>query len=89
VNWISSTQLQSVLKILWDSLEPESEKILGNVELLHSINNSALPYQDINGNESLIVEDVPDFLIPRQKLCGKDKVPCYLCGQEGITLKDM
>jgi hypothetical protein len=40
---LPSTQLQSVLRFLWDLLEPESEKILGNVELLHSINNSALP----------------------------------------------
>jgi len=59
---VPSTQLQSVLRFLWDSLEPESEKILGN--------------------ESLIVEDVPDFLIPRQKLSGKDKVPYLLCGQK-------
>ena len=86
---VSATELQFVLKFLWDSLEPESEKILGNVELLHSINNSALPYHDINGNESLMVEDVPNVLTLRQKLSGKDKVPCLLCGQKEISLKDM
>jgi len=59
------------------------------VELLHSINNPALPYHNIDGNESLIIEDVPDSLIPRQKLSGKDKVPCLLCGQKEITVKDM
>jgi hypothetical protein len=48
-----------------------------------------MPYCDINGNESLIVEDVPDFLIAKKKLSGKDKVPCLLCGQEEIALKDM
>ena len=37
------------------TLDPESEKILGNVELLPSINNPAdLPYKDIKGDESLI-----------------------------------
>jgi len=47
---IPSQQLQLVLDDLWDSLEPESEKILGNVGLLPSINNPAtLPYHDIDG----------------------------------------
>jgi hypothetical protein len=41
------------------TLDPESEKILGNVELLPSINNPAdLPYQDIKGDESLIFQTV-------------------------------
>ena len=54
--------------------------------LLNSINNSYLPYCDINGNESLIVEDVPDFI---KNLSGKDQVPCLLCEQEEIALKGM
>ena len=72
-----------------DSLEPESETILGNVELLHSINNSALPYHDINRNKSLLVQDIPYVFTLRQKLSGKDKVPCLLCGQAEMVLKDM
>jgi hypothetical protein len=37
-----------------------------------------------------MVEDVPDFLISKQKLCGKDKIACLLCGQKKKkTLKDM
>ena len=40
-------------------------------------------------NESLIVQDVPDVLTLRQKLSGKGKVPCLLCGQAEIVLKDM
>ena len=87
--WQVPSTLQSVLRFLWDSLKPESEKILGNVELLHSINNPALPCHNIDGNESLIVEDILDFLIPREKLSGKDKVPCLLCRQKEITLKVM
>ena len=35
---LQSQQLQLVLDALWDSLEPESEKILGNVGLLPSVN---------------------------------------------------
>ena len=47
---IPSTQLQFVFKSLWDALEPESEKILGNVESLYSVNNSLdFPNHDING----------------------------------------
>ena len=41
------------LGVLWDTLEPDSENILGNVELLPYISNpAALPYCDINGDES-------------------------------------
>ena len=76
-------------QLLLIALEPESEKILGNVELLQSINNSMLLYHDINANESLTVRDVPDSLISRKKLSGKDKVHCFLCGQEEIALKHM
>jgi hypothetical protein len=54
------------------------KKSLGNVKLLHSINNPALPYHNIDGNESLIVEDIPDFLIPREKLSEKGNFPCLL-----------
>jgi len=77
------------LDALWDSLEPESEKILGNVALPPSITNpAALPYCDINGNESLLVKDVPGCLLPQQKHSGKDILPCSLCGELTI-LKDM
>jgi hypothetical protein len=86
---IPSQQLQLVLNNLWDSLEPESEKILGNVALLPLIiNSTALPYRDINGDESLQVKYIPDCLIPQQKHSGKDILPCFLCG-EFIALKEM
>ena len=79
---IPSQQLQLVLNALWESLEPESEKILGNVTMLPSINNSAtLPYCDINGHESLLVKDIPDCLLPKQKHNGKYIFPCFLCGE--------
>ena len=43
----------------------------------------------MNGNKSLVVENLPDHLVPKQKLAGKDKLPCFLCGQENVALKDM
>jgi hypothetical protein len=86
---IPSEQLELALDALWDSLEPESEKILGNVALLPSITNpAALPYRDIDGNESLLVKNVPGCLLPQQKHSGKDILPCSLCGELTI-LKDM
>ena len=86
---IPSEQLHLTLDILWDSLEPESEKILGNVALLPSITNpAALPYCDIDENESLLVKDIPGFLLPQKKYSGKDVLPCLLCG-ELTVLKDI
>ena len=82
---IPSEQLELALDALWDSLEPESEKILGNVALLPSITNpAALPYCDIDGYESLLVKDVPGCLLPQQKHSGKDILPCFLCGESMI-----
>jgi hypothetical protein len=49
---------------------------------------AALLYCDIDGNESLLVKDVPGCLIPQQKHSGKDILPCSLCGKLTI-LKDM
>jgi len=36
---LESTNLHAVLNSLWESLEPDTEKIIGNVELLPIINN--------------------------------------------------
>ena len=83
---IPSVQLQLAFDILWDSLEPESEKILGNVALLPSITNPA--YCDIDESESLLVKDISGFLLPQQKYSGKDILHCLLCG-ELTVLKDM
>jgi hypothetical protein len=78
-----------VLDDLWDSLEPESEKIVGNVELLPSISNpAALPYHEINGDESLLIKDIPNCLLPQQKYSGKDMLPCFIRG-EVMALKEM
>ena len=86
---LASIDLHAVLDSLWESLEPETEKIIGNVELLPTINNSdSLPYHDHGNNDTLFVENLPDCLIPKQKLAGKDKVSCFLCKEE-MTLNKM
>ena len=48
-----------------------------------TINNSdSLPYHDHNNNDTLFVENLPECLIPQQKLTSKDKISCFLCGEE-------
>jgi len=62
---LASTDLHAVLNSLWESLEPETEKIIGNVELLPMINNSgSLPYYNHSNDETLFVENLPECLIP-------------------------
>src|SRR6202050_3486679 len=86
---LASTDLHAVLDSLWESLEPETKKKIGNVELLPIINNpDSLPYHDYSNNDTLFVENLPECLIPRQKLTSKDKISCLFCG-EGMTLNKM
>jgi hypothetical protein len=64
------------LIVLGDTLEPDSEKILGNVELLPSISNpAALPHCDINGDESSIRKNIPGCLLPQKEHNAKDILP--------------
>jgi hypothetical protein len=86
---LASTNLHAVLNSLWESLDPETEKIIGNVELLPTINNpDLLPYRDHSNQVTWFVENLPECLIPQQKLASKDKISCFLCGEE-MTLNKM
>jgi len=86
---LASTNLHAVLDSLWESLEPETEKIIGNVELLPTINNSnSLPYHDHSDNDTLFVKNLPECLIPQQKLGSKDRISCFHCKEE-MTLNKM
>ena len=74
---LTSTDLHAVLNSLWESPEPETEKIVGNVELLPIINNpDSFPYHDHSNNDTLFVENLPECLILWQKLTSKDKISC-------------
>jgi hypothetical protein len=77
------TELLAVLDSLWELLEPETEKIIGNAELLPIVQNSAqLPYRDFDQKETLFIQNLPECLIPRPKLGGNVLIPCFLCGEE-------
>ena len=56
-------------------LEPETKKIIRNVEHLPIINSpDSLLYHDYNDNETLFVEDLSECLIPQQKLATAAKI---------------
>ena len=86
---LASDNLQAVVDSLWESLEPNTEKIFGHVESLPSINNpSCLPYCDTTGTEALHLEQIPEGVIPKPKLDSKKPVECCLCN-ETIVLNKM
>ena len=74
---ISSSQLLEACDILWESLEPQSENILGNVTSPLNINNPALlPYCDHEGNQALFIENPPQCLVPVPKLPSSASPAC-------------
>ncbi|KAJ7163663.1 hypothetical protein C8R46DRAFT_1163839 [Mycena filopes] len=77
---IDSEQLELVMEALWQSLEPESSKILENIQLLPFISNpDALPYSNGLGLRS--------FVIRSPKLPGKSSIPCLICGKNLLLNK--
>ncbi|KAI9064240.1 hypothetical protein FKP32DRAFT_1649613 [Trametes sanguinea] len=80
ITWsLSDAQLREVLDVAWNALKPATDDIVANIELLPSASKSdALPYRNADGAE-LLVQDVPEHLTI-EKLDGKHKVPCLLCG---------
>ena len=64
-----SMDLHAVLDAMREPLEPETEKIIGNVELLPVVNNpKALSYQDINRSHTLLIKNIPGFLLSQKKI---------------------
>ncbi|KAJ6449180.1 hypothetical protein C8R45DRAFT_1131162 [Mycena sanguinolenta] len=66
-------ELTELLALAWDMLDPESEQIHANIEMLHYITNPCLPYC------SLHVSNVPAHLRPKVKLNSSDSIACYIC----------
>jgi len=86
---LSSKDLQTVLDSLWDSLEPQTDRIMGNVHMLPSIKNSdALPYQHLDGRKEFFMKDLPDCLTPKEKYSANDKLSCHFC-REKVKLSQM
>ena len=85
---LASDDLWAVVDSLWESLEPNTEKICGHVESLPSINNSSsLPYCGTTGTETLFLERIPDGVIPKPKLDPKKPAECHLCDEKIILNK--
>jgi hypothetical protein len=43
---ITNLELNEILEVAWDALNPDSEEIISNIELLPSVAQSKLPYCD-------------------------------------------
>ena len=86
---LSSKDLQTVLDFLWDSLEPQTDRIIGNTHMLLSIKNpNALPYQHLDGTKEFFMKDLPNHLIPKEKYSANDKISCHFC-REKVKLSQM
>ena len=70
---LSSKDLQTVLDLLYESLEPQTDRIIGNTHMLLSIKNpDALPYQHLDGAKEFFIKDLPNSLIPKEKYSAND-----------------
>jgi hypothetical protein len=71
---LASTNLHAVLKSLWESLEPETEKIIGNVELLPFMQNH------VESHVLHALHDTEDPQVCHLRPIGEN--PCKFCGQD-------
>ncbi|KZP09618.1 hypothetical protein FIBSPDRAFT_963820 [Athelia psychrophila] len=74
------SELDEVLNALWESLEPNTEKIIGNANLLPKIISPQLPYCNSSKEEHFVIQNLPEGLISTPKLATKGIIPCFLCG---------
>ncbi|EJD33363.1 hypothetical protein AURDEDRAFT_177557 [Auricularia subglabra TFB-10046 SS5] len=84
--WVfSRSQILDVLGEAWESLEPDSERILLNISALPTLKNDAqLPYRSRTDEPMFVVRDLPAHLTPEQKHEGKDMLACYLCKKQRL-----
>ena len=86
---LSKVDLQRVLDSLWDSLEPDTDNIIGNVHMLLSIKNpDALPYRCPDNTKEFCIRNLPDCLIPKTKFSANDKLSCHFC-RDKVKLSQM
>ncbi|KAJ7609680.1 hypothetical protein FB45DRAFT_761958 [Roridomyces roridus] len=80
---LASDDLTNIISLAWEMLDPTSEQVLHNIEMLPQVSNSFFPYRSIgSGEQSLYVSDVPPNLAPKQKLNAADVIPCFICGKQ-------
>jgi hypothetical protein len=81
---LSKMDLQNVLNSLWDSLEPDTDRVVRNAyPLLSTKNPDALPYRNpIDGSKHFFMITLPDSLKLQEKHDANDKLPCHFCREE-------
>ena len=53
---VPNAQLQDILDSAWIDLSPDTEEIIGNINMLPQILHSNLPYKDRLGNDHLLID---------------------------------
>jgi hypothetical protein len=86
---LSKADLQRVLDSLWDSLEPDTDRIVANIQILPLIKNpDTLPYQYLDDTKEFFIKNLPDCLIPKKKFGANEKLSCHFCGYK-VKLSQM
>ncbi|KAF8165171.1 hypothetical protein B0H34DRAFT_830366, partial [Crassisporium funariophilum] len=75
---LEHSDLITTLKDAWESLNPDADEIITNVELLPEIFGEGLPYKTSVGIPNFMIDNPP---VQLEKLAAKDQVPCKLCGK--------
>jgi hypothetical protein len=84
---IPHVQLEEILQRSWEELEPDSDNLAQRIKSLPELSGQALeklPYRLLeDGSLALFVDPsrIPAELT-RAKLGGKERRPCYFCGEE-------
>ncbi|KAI1781589.1 hypothetical protein LXA43DRAFT_1070016 [Ganoderma leucocontextum] len=87
--WLKETDLEETMAYAWESLRPDTNDILGNMELLPKLTNVTLPYRNEDGHERLKILDVPAPL-STEKRSGDLKIACLICKTSTVyPLKSM
>ena len=73
-----------MLDSLWDSFEPDTDRVVGNAHLLFSIKKpNGLPYHhSTEGTKYFFVTSLPDSLKPQEKHGANDNLTCHFCREE-------
>ncbi|KDR69600.1 hypothetical protein GALMADRAFT_77244 [Galerina marginata CBS 339.88] len=73
---VENSDLQAALNDAWESLNPDADEIVSNIESLPEIFGTSLPYKSSAGIPQLYVTNLP---IQLTKLKAKDEIPCRIC----------
>jgi len=88
---LSNSSLAEIMEHAWNELNPESDEILSNIDLLPEVlETSDLPYQINQNHLSGLIIDSANLLfnIQTNRFDPGAVVPCYLCPQS-LKLRDM